>query len=422
MCYYYCSNQLKRSHSSFRTHTPTIAHQMSRLPTESASHDGGSASAAHDQNPNEPSSALSIDDQPLTAQDSSSSEVAVRSSLKRKVLSWPWVTFLIFLYIFILFWINYAIVQRYWIQHNWNDALPGLDKTDLRKFTMRSHMTAGAISLLLGPIQFVPAFRRRASLRGIHRWSGRLYCTCGMLSSLFGLWFIALKQQLVGGYNMTASFALAGMATGLTSFKAWQTGRRARLSDTNQKALFVDHRNWGIRSFAQILAPALYRYWYTMMELFHIYNVPVPLRMGGYCDANDQCPDYSRPWDAVYTWLYWISAGIVAELIISFLPGQDTSMDGEEGDTITAEEAALASPFLSQSLGENAASSEGESSTTYGSAQPRESFADDVGLSNLDRSRGKPWVVNLVGSFLAAAAVVITCTTFYTVLVASSPP
>lgn len=393
---------------------------MSTSPAESTSYDGGSV--VNDPNPNEPSSISSNDDQRLSGQNSSPSGVAVEHSVKPKVLGWPWVAFLIFLYIFILFWVNYAIVQRYWILHDWNDALPGLDKTELRKFTMRSHMTAGAISLLLGPVQFVPAFRKRSNLRGIHRWSGRLYCTCGMLSSLFGLWFIALKQQLVGGYNMTASFALAGIAIGLTSFKAWQTGRRAQFSYTNQKELFVEHRNWGIRSFAQILAPALYRYWYTMMELFHIYNVPVPLRMGGYCDANDQCPDYSRPWDAVYTWLYWISAGIVAEIIISFLPRENNSVDGEEGDTTSAEDAALASPLLSQSPGENAASSSGESSTTYGSDQPREAVANDTGFSNLYQSEGKPWVVNLVGSFLAVAAVVITCTTFYTVLVTSSTP
>ncbi|KAG7356393.1 DUF2306 domain containing membrane protein [Nitzschia inconspicua] len=361
-----------------------------------------------------------------TSNEAESTTAAAATSIQQtnkrvNVWAWPWVVFLIFLYIFILFWVNYAILQRYWILHKWNDALPGLDKTELRKFTMRSHMTAGAVAMLLGPIQFIPAFRRRPSLRCIHRWSGRLYCTCAMLSSVFGLWFIALKKQLVGGYNMTASFSMAGIAIGLTSFMAWKTARAARscANVSQEKALFIRHRNWGIRSFAQILAPALYRYWYSMMELFHIYNVPVPLRMRGYCDANDQCPDYSRPWDSVYTWLYWISAGLVAEIIIYFLPSFDNSI-GEHGSDATVEEeqAALTSPLLSRSSeGQDPPPSVGNS-TTYGSDRRQEVTPTDV--ADLQKS-GVPFVVNLLGSVLAGAAIAITGMTFYVILATSSP-
>jgi hypothetical protein len=403
-----------------------------------------------------------------------------RSYHQPNVLAWPWIIFFLFLYVFVLFWINYAIVQRYWILHNWNDALPGLDKTSLRKFTMRSHMTAGAVALLLGPIQLLKLRRQPASPASgcpnlllpllrccrIHRWSGRIYCTCAILSCIFGLWFIALKKRLVGGYNMTASFALAGCAMGYTSFRAWQTARVARYSvittSTNTSStssstnnnnndssktswrLVQQHRNWGIRSLAQILAPALYRYWYTMMQLFHMYRVPVPLRMGGHCDANDLCPDYMRRWDSIYTWLYWISAGLVAEIIIYFLPSYAAvnSSNVEMGNGVMQDErgrsggeqqeTSLSAPLLSRSPEEHDQSNNGctgcnNTTTNYGSDnRPRSATSlssimpAGVEDDNYDHSKGMPFVVNLVGGLLACAAVAITGATLYTVVKQSS--
>lgn len=257
-----------------------------------------------------------------------------------------------------------------------------------------------------------------------------------MLSSLFGLWFIVLKKQLVGGYNMTVSFTLAGAAIGLTSFKAWQSARAARFGDDRlSKALFSQHRNWGIRSFAQIMAPALYRYWYAMMQMFHMYNVPVPLRMGGYCDTNDLCPDYARPWDSIYTWLYWLSAGVVAEIIIYFLPSHDHNI-GERGSAMTEEdrqeeeeEAALVSPLLqshpSTEQQREASSNTDNSTTTYGTSEQTRGSQNSIPytprLHTNDVVDGMPWVVNLVGGLLALAAIAITGKTFYVILATSSP-
>jgi hypothetical protein len=277
---------------------------------------------------------------------------------------------------------------------------------------------------------------------------------------VFGLWFIAIKKRLVGGYNTTASFALAGCAIGYTSFRAWQTGRVARCrapistnsnSGSNNNNIYCrkmswrlvqQHRNWSIRSLAQILAPALYRYWYTMMEVFHVYRVPVPLQMGGYCDANDLCPDYMRPWDAIYTWLYWISAGLVAEIIIYFLPSHADSSSREEMDLGAVQEqeereegegeTAISTPLLSQPTEVHDESTNGRTgsstTTSYGSDhRSRSSTALSPVISlavveddNHDHSKGTPFVVNLVGGLLACAAVAITGATLYTVMKQSS--
>ena len=148
------------------------------------------------------------------------------SSQNSKVWTLPWIIMWVALYVFTLPWIDGAIVQRYFLNPDWRFALPGLDSAQSQKWTMRFHMAAGAVCLVLGPLQFVP--RVRKSYPKIHRWSGRIYCICAMLSSIFGFTFIALKGLLVGGLNMSIAFATAGVTTGLLTFKAWHAARSAK--------------------------------------------------------------------------------------------------------------------------------------------------------------------------------------------------
>ena len=112
-----------------------------------------------------------------------------------KVRVFPWVIQFIAIYTFTLFWIYYAIVKRNFTKPDWEAALPGLDRTPALAFTTGAHMVCGAISLLLGPLQLISYIRRQIPY--LHRWPGRACCICCMLSSIFGLMFIALKGKLV---------------------------------------------------------------------------------------------------------------------------------------------------------------------------------------------------------------------------------
>jgi hypothetical protein len=164
-----------------------------------------------------------------------------------------------------------------------------------------------------------------------------------------------------------------------------------------------------------------------MMTLFVGYRTPQPVALGGYCDARDLCPDYSRPWDAVYTWLYWVSAGAVAEVIIFFLPDRDITFDDKSvlataptGDALTApllNGASATSPRMVQSATENG-------TTTYGT-QVEEMTRQQTGRSleslESERTAGQrieeyhAFIVNGLGCFLAAVTVAITSTLFYEV-------
>eukprot|EP00535_Pseudo-nitzschia_heimii_P009120 CAMPEP_0197191974 /NCGR_PEP_ID=MMETSP1423-20130617/24337_1 /TAXON_ID=476441 /ORGANISM="Pseudo-nitzschia heimii, Strain UNC1101" /LENGTH=270 /DNA_ID=CAMNT_0042644773 /DNA_START=482 /DNA_END=1292 /DNA_ORIENTATION=- len=144
------------------------------------------------------------------------------------------------------------------------------------------------------------------------------------MAFFFGQWFIILKEFiLVGGYNMGVSFSLFGFVLAYFAYMTWKT---APSKNADSTYTIEDHRNYAIRSFSQIIAPILYRYWYTILIFLKIYRTPYDY--GGdankgeklICDDRDICQDYLRPFDALHCWLYWIGAWAVAEMIIVSLP------------------------------------------------------------------------------------------------------
>lgn len=265
----------------------------------------------------------------------SSSKSTGQESSQHLVWHNPWRVGLGFFSCFVLYWAYIVVIQRYWIHEYFELALPGLGKTDYRKFTMRSHMTFGTVAILLSFIQMTTPFtsgwkqNKDTLMRGniyrrIHRYSGRVYAMCAIMAFFFGQWFIFLKEfVLVGGYNMGVSFSIAGFFIAYFAFMTWKT---APIKDGSSVYTIEDHRNYAIRSFSQIIAPILYRFWYFMLAIFQQYRMPYFYDRNSnkseklICDDRDVCQDYLRSFDAIYAWLYWISAWIVAEVIIAYLP------------------------------------------------------------------------------------------------------
>lgn len=170
-----------------------------------------------------------------------------------------------------------------------------------------------------------------------------------------------------------------------------------------------------------------------MMAIFGMYKVPTPVGMGGYCDSQDFCPDYARPWDAVYTWLYWVSAGVIAEILICFLPSHDTSFEGKAmalSHTAHSDDGSTA-PLLDG--GTTFATGGTESGThTVPTTDGSQDQEHSHGHEDARRLRGlvgpettaayavdgssQVFIVNVVGCFLAGVTVTVTSTLFYKVL------
>ena len=257
-------------------------------------------------------------------------------------------------------------------------------------------MTFGGIAILCSPIQlftpFTAAWKKRGVnnwYRKVHRYSGRVYVMCAILSFIFGQWFIFLKEfVLVGGYNMGLAFSAAGFAIAYFAYMTWKT---APSRNPDGRYTVTDHRNWAIRSVSQIVAPILYRYWYTLLVIFKVYQTPY-LNGGDdkgkdklVCNDRDICGDYLRPFDFLFCWLYWMSAWAVAEIIILCLPEHksSTTMPGS-GDQ-------METPLLA---------------TTPESGS--NSNATENGQVEESNNKSAPRVVNFVGCLLAVLTIMVS--------------
>ena len=174
----------------------------------------------------------------------------------------------------------------------WNNNLDGLYEKGhaISLAGMSAHLAAGAIVLLLGPVQFVTAVRSRWP--GVHRWIGRLYVlTCG-LAGLGGLVFIA-TQGTIGGTVMNAGFGLYGALMVLASVQAWRYAA-ARSFDL--------HRAWAIRLFALAIGSWLYRmdygFWLLAMN-----------RIG-------HREDFRGPFDVIMAFFFYLPNLAVAEMYL----------------------------------------------------------------------------------------------------------
>lgn len=107
------------------------------------------------------------------------------------------------------------------------------------------HFVMGAVLVLAWPILF--SARIRARHRAVHRWTGRVYVSAGVLAGIGGLSFILTH----GAYTRSASiaFGLWGAVLTLSAVMAYVHARAKR---------FDLHRAWVIRLFAMVLGAWLF--------------------------------------------------------------------------------------------------------------------------------------------------------------------
>lgn len=99
------------------------------------------------------------------------------------------------------------------------------------------HVLLAAVVTICGPLQLVPALRRR--LPWFHRWNGRIYATVAIIVGLAGLMMLAGDRGFVGA-SQNGSVAINGVLLVTCAGLAW---RCARARD------FVGHRRWALRLF-----------------------------------------------------------------------------------------------------------------------------------------------------------------------------
>ncbi|HEY3812903.1 MAG TPA: DUF2306 domain-containing protein [Caulobacteraceae bacterium] len=174
----------------------------------------------------------------------------------------------------------------------WNHTLPGLyePRTPMATLAIGGHFLAGAILLMLGPVQFIRAIRSRVP--AVHRWLGRLYVLSAGVAGVAGLSFIVMKGT-VGGPVMSVGFGLYGALVALSALQTYRYGL-AR----NQ----VVHSAWATRLFALVIGSWLYRLEYGFWVL----------TTGGLGSTNS----FSGWFDHVMAFFFYLPNLAIAEMVI----------------------------------------------------------------------------------------------------------
>jgi hypothetical protein len=176
----------------------------------------------------------------------------------------------------------------------WNQSLPNLysASTPAASAGIGAHFFAGAVLLLLGPVQLIGEIRAKAP--AVHRWIGRVYAFAAFAAGVGGLVFI-LARGTVGGWMMSVAFATYGALMVLAAVQAVRHAMARRIDI---------HRAWAIRLFALAIGSWLYRICYG---LFFAIMGPED---AGHTTAFDGWFDY------VMDWAFFVPPLIVAEMFI----------------------------------------------------------------------------------------------------------
>lgn len=155
-----------------------------------------------------------------------------------------------------------------------------------------THIVTAGLALLVGPLQFSAALRRRAPQ--VHRWIGRTYVVGVGLGSL-----AAFVMSFVSSVALLGFFGYGTLAVlwGWTTSRGYRAVRAGRIPE---------HRAWMIRSFALTYAAVTLRAW--LIVFIVLLNVVAGGRLSG---AEIYAVAY-----APVPFLCWLPNIVVAELLI----------------------------------------------------------------------------------------------------------
>lgn len=110
------------------------------------------------------------------------------------------------------------------------------------KLALFGHIVPASIALLTAPLQFIKSLRNRYLL--LHRWSGRLYVLCILVSVLSALYLTFTTTMVIGRmYTLSLWFLLF----------VW-LGTTAMLYVSARKKKMKDHAEWAVRSYLTTFA------------------------------------------------------------------------------------------------------------------------------------------------------------------------
>lgn len=154
------------------------------------------------------------------------------------------------------------------------------------------HITFAALALLIGPLQFVVAIRRRWPR--LHRWIGRVFLVSVGVGSLAAGVMSLFNSAAIDGFFGFGTLAVLWAWTG------WRGYTSVRAHD------YASHQAWMIRCFALTYAGVTLRAWFGALIGVQLLFAHHPV------DANHVLNTAY----AVLPFLSWLPNLVVAELLI----------------------------------------------------------------------------------------------------------
>ena len=142
------------------------------------------------------------------------------------------------------------------------------------------HMALAGTALAVGPLQMLPALRRR---RVLHRWLGRIYVVGCLIGGVAGL---TMAFGTTAGPVAAWGFGALAVVWLTTNVQGWRMARARR---------FDAHRAWMIRSFALTFGAVTLRLYLPLSQIAGI----------SFADAY-----------TAIAWLAWVPNLIVAEMYL----------------------------------------------------------------------------------------------------------
>jgi hypothetical protein len=210
---------------------------------------------------------------------------AARAALKGSAVLWFAIA-LIGQWLFALYILGFyggtALVANW---QAWNDRLlNGFVAGDIAgNAALVAHMALALIMNVAGPLQFVPAVRKRAPT--FHRWTGRIYITTAFVISLGALYMVNARPGL-GAFN-SAAIQIDAL---LIMLFAGITVRFAL------KRNFAQHHRWALRTFMVVSAVWFMRVSYTVLGIAFQGDIPgVTSELNGPMDTAIGYASYLLP-------------------------------------------------------------------------------------------------------------------------------
>lgn len=145
-----------------------------------------------------------------------------------------------------------------------------------------SHVLAGTVALILGPLQFWSGLRNR--YKRVHRFIGYTYFVCIFLSSLLALYLVSIPERTFGFRIGMGGLAVVWLLSTIMAYIAISKGK------------VLQHREWMVRSYVLTFGFVTFRF--MLIPFFTLFSVS---------------PDAIV--DAV-SWMCWVVPLVIAEFFI----------------------------------------------------------------------------------------------------------